>query len=106
MKSRYVGDEFIILGDQRCFVVEIGEVSELGMPAVPIVLRSKKVVPNIAEKFRFHNMDLLQWYSRDIGPCLVGVAIVVQDYESWSTPVECIIVQMTITHFCFLALEQ
>ena len=30
-------------------MVEIGEVSQLGMPPVPIVLRSKEVVPNIAK---------------------------------------------------------
>ena len=60
MKGRSLGDELLtVLGDQRRFVVEIGEASQLGMPLLPLFLGRKEVVPDIAEKFDFHDVNLL-----------------------------------------------
>ena len=60
MKSGRFGDELLtVLGDQRRFVVEIGEASQLGMPLLPLFLGRKEVVPDIAEKFDFHDVNFL-----------------------------------------------
>ena len=48
-----------VLGDQRRFVVEIGEASELGMPLLPLFLGRKEVIPDIAEEFDFHDVNFL-----------------------------------------------
>ena len=60
MKSRRLGHELLtVLWDQRRFVIEIGEASQLGMPLLPLFLRRKEVVPDIAEEFDFYDVNLL-----------------------------------------------
>ena len=56
MNGRIVGDKLLIdPRDQKCFMVESRETLQLSMPLDPLILRSKKVVLNVAEKFNFHN---------------------------------------------------
>ena len=63
-------------------MVKFVEAPQFGVPFSPLAGRRKEVVPNIAEKFDFHDMYLLHRYPRNFGPRFVSVGVVVQDCKT------------------------
>lgn len=67
------------LGGKLGRLVEIiTKETQLRVPTGPFLLRRKQVVADVAEELDFHDMDLLHRNARDLGPCLIGVSVIVQ----------------------------
>lgn len=56
------------------------EATQLLQPILPFLLRGQKIVPHIAEELDFHNVDLLNSKRRDLGPRLIRIRIIIQNY--------------------------
>lgn len=51
------------------------------MPLQPFLLRHVEVVFEMAQEFHFHDVDLVDGNSRYLRPSLVGIGVVIEDYE-------------------------
>ena len=74
----------VLLKGSRRIVEEIGEKAQFVVPLGPFLFRHEKVIANVAEKLHFHDVNFLDSDPGHLGPCLVGVRIIVQDCSSVS----------------------
>jgi hypothetical protein len=50
------------------------------MPVPPRLFGCEKVVSHVAEKLDLHDVNFFNLDTRDFGPCLVGIGIVVEEF--------------------------
>lgn len=62
-------------------VEEVTEKTELRVPASPFSLGGEQVVADVAEELDLHDVDLLHRDARDLGPRLIGVGVIVQNWD-------------------------
>ena len=55
--------------------------AQLDMPRFPLLVGNVKCVPHIAQEFHFHDMNLLHRNTRNFGPSLICVRIVIKNYD-------------------------
>ena len=65
----------------RSFGKVAPEKAQLDMPRIPFFIGDVKCISHIAQELHFHDMNLLHRNTRDFGPGLICVSIVIQDYE-------------------------
>jgi hypothetical protein len=46
----------------------------------PFFLGAEQVITDVAEELDLHDVDLLHCDTRDLGPCLIGVSVIVKVY--------------------------
>lgn len=63
-----------------CLFEEIGKTTQLRMPKRPFFFGDVKIVTDVAEELDFHDVDFLHGNLRHLGPSLVCVGIVVENY--------------------------
>jgi hypothetical protein len=59
------------------------EAGQLGQPILPFVLGSKEVVSHVAQELDLHDMNLVDGEARHLSPRLVGVSVIVEDWDTF-----------------------
>lgn len=67
-------------GQHRSLIEVVAEETQLGVPPSPFILRGEQVVADVAEELDLHDVDLMHGDARDLGPRLIGVCVIVQNY--------------------------
>ena len=60
-------------------VAVLPELGQLGQPPLPLALGHQQAIAHVAEKFHLHDVDLLDRDTRDLGPRLVSIGIVIEN---------------------------
>ena len=73
-------------GNLLCLVIVLVEASELVQPILPLFLVCQEAVPHIAEKFHFHEVNIVDGNHGHVRPRFVGVRVIVQKLVSQHQP--------------------